>query len=89
MEEYTWSAVAQAVIMAICTWFIRWKSTKDKTETQEKVIQSTASQTTSNEILSRVKALEVDMHLVKQAALKDGGIDHRGPTKGEKDGKGV
>lgn len=45
----------------------------------ESVKRSTAAQSTSEEILARLTAVESDLALMKQAMLKQFGIDHRGP----------
>jgi hypothetical protein len=75
-----WAAVLQAVIISISTWYVRRGSRQDAVY----VAKSTAAQSTSNDILERVKKLEDDLALVKRITLKDNRIDDRGPrpTKG-------
>ena len=75
--DLDWGTAIQALILAACTWYMRRGSKADA----RKVAQSTASQTTSDEILARVVALEVDVSLVKRATLKETGIDNRGPAR--------
>ncbi len=74
-----WNSVLQAVILAACTWYIRNGNKHDS----ETVVRQTAAQSTSNEILERTKALEVEMAVVKRALAKEikESIDHRGPAR--------
>lgn len=59
-----WDNVAQAVIVAVCSWYVRRGSKTD----------SKASQSSLHEILRRLDALELDMGLVKRASVKDTGL---------------
>ena len=54
-----WGTALQAVIITLCTWYMRQGSKRDS----ELTIRSTAAQSTSNEILDRVKALELELKL--------------------------
>ena len=72
-----WGTVAQAVITAIATVIIR-KNTKTETA---KVISGTAAQTTSDCILSKVNAIELDVQILKRAQINALKIDNRGPSK--------
>lgn len=75
--ELGWAAAIQAVVIAISTVIIRAGSRKDAAT----VSRSTAAQSTSNDILARVQAIETDLALVKMATLKDTEVDHRAPTR--------
>lgn len=77
MIELGWAATIQAVLMAISTIIIRWGSKKDATG----VKNSTAAQTTSDEILKRVKVLEDQVTSIKEVIAPPGEIDHRGPSQ--------
>jgi hypothetical protein len=77
VADIGWAAALQAVIIAISTWYVRRGAKQDAGW----VARSTAAQSTSNEILERVKAVELDLALVKRATLKDSSIDDRGPRR--------
>lgn len=72
-----WSPVLQALILAVCTWYMRNGSKRDA----ESLRRSSASQATAESILDRLMTVEIDLALVKQITLKQNaaGIDHRGP----------
>lgn len=73
-----WNTAIQAVIIAGCTWYMRRGSRRDS----DQVVMRTAAQSTSNDILDRVKAVELDLALVKQATVKETqALDHRGPVR--------
>ncbi len=73
-----WEAVLQAVLVAMATWYVRRGSTQDA----KRVESVTASQATAHDILTRVKALESDIALLKRALASQATIDHRGPRRG-------
>lgn len=75
--ELGWAAVVQAVLVAVSTWYVRRGSHQDA----DRVKTAAADRAQAHEILTRVKALELDMALVKRAALKENPIDHRGPQR--------
>lgn len=78
--ELGWVATLQAVAIALSTWstvYLRRKSKEDK----DTVIQSTAAQSTSNEILVDVRALKADVELLKIVVLADKPINHQGPAR--------
>lgn len=79
--ELGWTAVIQTGLLAIFTVIIKVLTKKDTDKAAEKVVQGTAAQTTSNEILARVSRLEMDVELVKRATVKECDLDHRGPKK--------
>lgn len=80
--ELGWEVVAQAVAIAVCTWYVRRGSKRDSEKASSRVIRSTAAQSTSNDILARMKKVERDLALVKMAITGDnGGIDDRGPRE--------
>lgn len=62
MIEADWNTVAQALILALSTWYMRRGSKKDS----ESVKKITAHQSTTLEILDRVKRLEFEVYLIKQ-----------------------
>ncbi len=74
---FDWSSVLQAVILTFCTWYLRQGSRADA----ETAKRGVARQATVSDILTRVQAIEVDLALVKQAALKETTIDHRAPRR--------
>ncbi len=74
-----WGTVVQAVILAVCTWYVRRGSKADAAT----VVRGTAAQSTSNEIRdevvklkAQVEELSTDVRLVKRATV---GVDDRGP----------
>ncbi len=77
--ELGWAATIQAILIAISTFYVRYKAKEDA----KRVTAQTVSQDLGEEILKRIIALEVDVALVKQMTLKNNGpIDHRGPNRG-------
>ena len=73
-----WETV-YTVLTALGLWYIRRGAKSDRSV----VIQSTAAQSTSNEILEKINRLESDVGLLKKVALADKPIDHRAPGKGD------
>jgi hypothetical protein len=69
-----WGTVIQAVILCVCTWYMRSGAAKDR----DQVVRSTAAQSTSNDILTRVTRIETDLELVKKATVA---VDDRGPAR--------
>lgn len=74
--ELGWSNAIQAIIMMISTWYIRRGGKSDA----QGVKNSTAAQTTSTEILERVRTLEVKVDVILELTRESVGIDHRGPS---------
>lgn len=76
-----WSTVIQTVILAVSTWYLRKGSKKDTAVATAAVVKSTASQSTSDEILTRVAKLEDDVSHLREMYVIQFGIDHRGPSR--------
>ncbi len=74
----TWAEVAKLSLYALLAWWIRRGSIADNSKAADRVITSTAAQSTSNDILTRVKQLELDLALVKRATVKE---DDRAPER--------
>ena len=77
MEHMDWNTVAQAVILAISTWYIRRGGKKDREEVKKTTKIVTAAQT--EEIVHRINLLEkdfsrmkIDVEFLKDVVLKDG-----------------
>lgn len=82
--ELGWQAVVQAVIVAACTWYIR-RGNKRDSQDLKRVAQAESG--TMREILDRLKAVELDLALIKRVTLKDNSGDQptnikRGPDRG-------
>lgn len=86
MDHLGWSAVAQAVIVATCSWYVRRGSKKDA-----KVLEHSnqVQLSTSQEILNRIGDLELDMTLVKRSIFRDNGHTQAQMMKGIDHGKAV
>lgn len=76
MLDLGWNGAIQAVIVAGCTWYIRRGSKIDS------ISLKAAGETTIREVLDRLKALEVDIALVKRTMLGQNNIsDEPGLTR--------
>jgi hypothetical protein len=71
-----WGSVAEALILAACTWYIRRGGKRDREDVKRTTAELTQSQ--SHEIIHRIETLEgdfrglrVDVELVKQMAIRD------------------
>lgn len=84
MEHLGWSSAAQAVILAVCTWYMRRGSKRDH-ETLKSTGQAQLSAT--QQILDRISELEVDMALVKRYLFRDNKLSPIADTKGLERGK--
>jgi hypothetical protein len=79
MEIFSWGTALQALIIAGCTWYVRSGSKKHADAAAATVVRGTAAQSTSNDILARVTAIETDLALVKACTVKS--VDDRGPGR--------
>ena len=80
-----WNGVAQAIIVAICSWYVRRGAKKDSKEIKT---AGEAQLSTSQQILDRIGTLEVDMTLVKRCIFRENGVSQFN-SKGFDHGKTV
>lgn len=71
----------EGVALFVATLWVRSRGKRDTEKVADKVIKSTAAQSTSEEILRKISELELDMRLVKSHLFGDTSIDHRGPRR--------
>jgi hypothetical protein len=74
----TWAELAKLALYGLLAWWIRRGSIGDNSAAADRVIKSTAAQSTSEDILTRVKQLELDVALVKRATVRE---DDRAPDR--------
>lgn len=79
MPDVTWAEIAKLALFILLTWWIRRGSVADNTKAAERVIKSTAAQSTSEDIVARLQRVETDLALVKRATVGGSSIDDRGP----------
>lgn len=82
--DVTWLEIIKLAVFGLLTWWIRHGSKADVKTEANRVITSTAAQSTSNEILERLAAVETDLALIKKATVKCVTIDDRAPIPNHK-----
>ncbi len=85
MDNMGWGAVLQALVLAVCTWYMRHGSKRDASDVKE----ATASPSDVRRVENQVKLLREEFDILKAAYFKQNPVvDDRGPRR-DKNGQAI